>query len=103
MRTLALVDSLLNESLASTSVETRPGTIAKISFPNSTSYYKNPNADHVSSEPRSSGDPVIFHTHQTVGSVLNLSVEVTALLLSVSDGGVDQPSVSGLAGSSEDK
>ena len=38
VRTLALVASLSNESLASTSVETRPGTIAKISFPNSTSY-----------------------------------------------------------------
>ena len=37
-RTFALVASLSNESLASTSVETRPGTIAKISFPNSTSY-----------------------------------------------------------------
>ena len=38
VRTLALVASLSNESLASTSVETRPGTMAKISFPNSTSY-----------------------------------------------------------------
>ena len=48
------------------------------------------------------GDPVRF-THQAVGSVLNLSVEVPTLLLSVKDGSVDQPSVSGLSGSSEDK
>lgn len=37
-RTLALVAFLSKESRASTSVETRPGTRARISFPNSTSY-----------------------------------------------------------------
>jgi hypothetical protein len=36
--TFALVASLSNERRASTSVETRPGIIASISFPNSTSY-----------------------------------------------------------------
>lgn len=36
-RTLALVAFLSKESRASTSVETRPGTRARISFPNSTS------------------------------------------------------------------
>jgi hypothetical protein len=36
-RTLALVPSLSNERAASTSVETRPGTMARISLPNSTS------------------------------------------------------------------
>jgi hypothetical protein len=37
-RTLAFVASLSNESRASTSVETRPGMIARISLPNSTSW-----------------------------------------------------------------
>lgn len=37
-QTLALVASLLKERRASTSVETRPGMMAKISLPNSTSY-----------------------------------------------------------------
>ena len=37
-RTLAFVASLSNERRASTSVETRPGMIARISFPNSTSW-----------------------------------------------------------------
>ena len=37
-RTLAFVASLSKERRASTSVETRPGTIARISLPNSTSW-----------------------------------------------------------------
>ena len=36
--TFAFVASLSNERRASTSVDTRPGTIARISLPNSTSW-----------------------------------------------------------------
>jgi len=40
---------------------------------------------------------------QAVGSALDLSVDVATLLFSIRKGGIDQPGISGLADSSEDK
>lgn len=48
------------------------------------------------------GDPVSF-TYQTVGSNLNLSVDVVTLFFGIRKGGVDEPGVSGLADSSKDE
>ena len=105
MRTFALVASLLNESLASTSVETRPGTIFKISFPNSTSYFEMTNADHVSSVRTTFNRSMFFVklTHQAVSSVLDLSINVSTLFFAILNGFVDQPSISGFSSSGEDE
>lgn len=92
----ALVPSLSKERRASTSVETRPGMIARISLPNSTSC-------DVKHRKYSGVARYEELAHQTVSSGLNLLVKAAALLLAVLNSSVDQALVGGLAGSLENE
>ena len=85
-RTLALVPSLSKERRASTSVETRPGMMLRISLPNSTSC-----AGGQRTERRGAGG-----THETVDGEGGLLVEAAALLLGVLEGDVDELGVARL-------
>lgn len=69
-RTLALVPSLSKEREASTSVETRPGTTARSSLPNSVSCRKKYKSDSTSWQEKRGK-----RTHETVKSGLDLLVE----------------------------
>jgi hypothetical protein len=95
----ALVAALSKERRASTSVETRPGMMAKISFPNSTSL-TSPNGRR--NEPNQFYRKG-FDTHKAVQCGISLRINVSSFCLGMFDGGIDQSSVTRLLGGRKDQ